>query len=56
MWDAQASLVLTTEKDLVRMEPLGPLPLPVAWVPMRVSVEPAEAFAAWLMGRLGSKK
>jgi tetraacyldisaccharide 4'-kinase len=55
MWDAQASLVLTTEKDLVRMEPLGPLPLPVAWVPMRVSIEPAEAFAEWLMGRLGSK-
>ena len=56
MHAAQADLVLTTEKDFVRMEPLGPLPVPVAWVPMRVSVEPEEQFAAWLMGRLGSKK
>lgn len=52
MWDAQASLVLTTEKDLVRMEPLGPLPLPVAWVPMRVSVEPEVEFREWLLDRV----
>jgi tetraacyldisaccharide 4'-kinase len=52
MWDAQASLVLTTEKDLVRMEPLAPLPMPVAWVPMRVSIDPAETFAAWLFETL----
>lgn len=56
MRDARADLVLTTEKDIVRMEPLGPLPVPVAWVPMRVGVEPAEEFSAWLMGRVGSKQ
>ncbi len=53
---SQANLVLTTEKDAVRMEPLGPLPMPVASVPLRVGIEPAEAFAAWLMGRLGSRQ
>jgi tetraacyldisaccharide 4'-kinase len=52
---ARAKIVLTTEKDLVRMEPLGPLPVPVAWVPLRVSVEPAEEFRDWVMGRIGSR-
>jgi tetraacyldisaccharide 4'-kinase len=49
---AQAELVLTTEKDIVRMEPLGELPMPIAWVPMRVSIEPVEEFEAWLLERL----
>jgi tetraacyldisaccharide 4'-kinase len=51
---ARAELVLTTEKDIVRMEPLRPLPIAVAWVPLRVSVEPAQAFSAWLVERLRS--
>ena len=51
---ARADVVLTTEKDGVRLEPLRPLPFAVAWVPLRVSVEPAVEFAAWLLGRLGS--
>jgi tetraacyldisaccharide 4'-kinase len=50
---ARAEVVLTTEKDLVRMLQLRPLPVPVAWVPLGVSVEPAGEFAAWLMQRLG---
>jgi tetraacyldisaccharide 4'-kinase len=50
---ARADIVLTTEKDIVRMEPLGPPPVPVASVPLRVSVEPAREFTAWLMGRVG---
>ena len=37
-------MVLTTEKDLVRLLPLRPLPLPVAWVPLQVSIEPAAEF------------
>jgi tetraacyldisaccharide 4'-kinase len=49
---AQAELVLTTEKDIARIEPLGELPVPVAWVPMRVSIEPLEKFEAWLLERL----
>lgn len=51
---ARADLVLTTEKDAVRMEPLVPLSVPVAAVPLRVSVEPREAFREWLLGRLSS--
>ncbi len=41
MRDARAVMVVTTEKDLVRLLPLQPLPLPVAWVPLRVVIEPA---------------
>jgi tetraacyldisaccharide-1-P 4'-kinase len=50
--DAGCGLVLTTEKDLVRLLPLRPLPVPLAWVPLRVDVEPAGQFVAWLTGRL----
>jgi len=50
---AGAVMVLTTEKDLVRMLPLRPLPVPVAWVPLSATVEPVEEFRAWLLARLG---
>ncbi len=50
---ARAVMVLTTEKDLVRMLPLQPFALPVAWVPMRVVIEPAHEFRAWLQESLG---
>jgi tetraacyldisaccharide 4'-kinase len=43
-----ADLVVTTEKDLVRLLPFRPFPLSVAWVPLSVRVEPAEAFTRWL--------
>ena len=56
MRTARADIVLTTEKDIVRMEPLQPLPMPVAWVPLRVSVEPAQEFSAWLFERLRSRQ
>lgn len=51
--DARAVMALTTEKDLVRMLPLRPFAVPVAWVPMRVVIEPAHEFRAWLRERLG---
>jgi tetraacyldisaccharide 4'-kinase len=50
---AGAALIVTTEKDLVRMLRLRPLPAPVWWMPLRVGVEPAAEFAAWLTQRLG---
>jgi tetraacyldisaccharide 4'-kinase len=50
---ARAVLVLTTEKDLVRMLPLQPFALPIAAVPMRAVIEPAHEFRAWLRERLG---
>jgi tetraacyldisaccharide 4'-kinase len=53
MRGAGAAMVLTTEKDAVRMLPLRPLPLPVAWLPLSVRVEPAAEFSVWLDKRIG---
>jgi tetraacyldisaccharide 4'-kinase len=53
---AAAAAVLTTAKDAVRLEPLGPFALPVAWLPVELHVEPADAFRAWLAGRLASAR
>jgi tetraacyldisaccharide 4'-kinase len=57
--DAGASLVITTEKDAMRL-----IPIPVgralsgspawAYLPMSVTVEPADRFAAWLQERLAA--
>jgi tetraacyldisaccharide 4'-kinase len=47
-----ASVVLTTEKDFVRMLPLRPWPFQLAVRPMSVRVEPAEQFASWLLERV----
>jgi tetraacyldisaccharide-1-P 4'-kinase len=47
-----AGIVLTTEKDLARLLRFRPLPVPVAWVPLEVAVEPAAEFRAWLVERL----
>jgi len=50
--DAGAGAILTTSKDAVRLEPLAPFPLPVAAVPLEVSIEPAEEFRRWLAMRV----
>lgn len=49
---AGAALVLTTEKDLMRLLPLRPLPVPFAWVPLRLEVGPVSTFPLWLGDRL----
>ena len=46
--EARAIAILTTEKDAVRLLPLRPFPVPIAAVPLDVTVEPAAEFAAWL--------
>ena len=51
-----ADLVVTTEKDLVRLLPFRPFPLSVAWVPLSVRIEPADAFNHWLMASLLSAR
>jgi tetraacyldisaccharide 4'-kinase len=43
-----ATLVLTTEKDLVRLLPFRPFGVPVAGVPMTLEIEPAGALDVWL--------
>ena len=51
--EAHANLVVTTEKDAVRLEGVPGVPeLPWAVLPMEVSIEPAAAFAGWLQSRL----
>jgi tetraacyldisaccharide 4'-kinase len=44
-----AAMVVTTEKDLVRLLPFRPFPMPVAYLPLAVSIEPAAAFEDWLL-------
>jgi len=52
MRDANAVCIVTTEKDMVRLLPLRPLPFPLAWRRLTTRVEPAETFDAWLDARL----
>jgi tetraacyldisaccharide-1-P 4'-kinase len=56
-----ASVVLTTEKDAVRLAPhvggqdaaqKAGSAMPFAFVPLHVTVEPAAEFKQWLTGRL----
>ena len=49
---AGASVVVTTEKDAVRLESLDRAGLTFACVPLTVSVEPADRFAEWLHSRV----
>jgi tetraacyldisaccharide 4'-kinase len=49
---AGADLILTTEKDAVRLPELPAGVPPVAFVPMRVSVAPPAAFLQWLRERM----
>jgi tetraacyldisaccharide 4'-kinase len=49
---AADAIVMTTEKDAVRLAADNLGTLAVAAVPLTVSIEPAPVFAAWLLGRL----
>jgi tetraacyldisaccharide 4'-kinase len=53
---AGARAIVTTEKDLIRLLPFRPLPLPVIWLPLTVRIEPAPAFREWLAGRLAGEQ
>jgi hypothetical protein len=50
-----AVCVLTTEKDLMRLLPLRPLPFRVAVRPLHVRVEP-DTFVPWLLERLSAAR
>ena len=45
-------IVLTTEKDAVRLAACDLGQLPIASVPLVVGVESADAFQGWLMDRI----
>jgi tetraacyldisaccharide 4'-kinase len=49
---AASAIVLTTEKDAVRFAVCDLGDMPIASVPLNVSVEPPERFRRWLIGRL----
>ena len=49
---ASAALVLTTEKDAVRLTACDLGDLPIASVPLNVGIEPANGFHEWLLARL----
>ena len=49
---AAAAIVLTTEKDAVRLAGLKLDDLPLAAVPLIVGVEPADRFRDWILARL----
>ena len=51
-----ASALVTTEKDLMRLLPYAPLPMPLWWVPLQARIEPAEAFRRWLAERLADER
>ncbi|HEX2455128.1 MAG TPA: tetraacyldisaccharide 4'-kinase [Vicinamibacterales bacterium] len=47
-----ASAVLTTEKDYVRLLPFRPFPLPVAYLPLTMEPDPLPEFRRWLADSL----
>jgi len=49
----QASLVITTEKDAVRL-PSTTWHVPLATLPITIDIEPADIFESWLFGRLAA--
>ena len=53
---AGARAIVTTEKDVVRLLPFRPMPLPVMWLPLSVRIDPAPAFRDWLAGRLAAEQ
>lgn len=54
--DTGADAVLTTEKDAVRLLPLRPLGFPAAYVPLTMTIEPADVFTPWLLDRLAAAR
>jgi len=49
---AQTHVVITTAKDLVRLEPLDCRSFALAVAPVRATVEPDDAFREWILDRL----
>jgi tetraacyldisaccharide 4'-kinase len=53
---AGSAIVLTTDKDAVRLAACNLDGVPIASVPLVVGVEPADAFRAWLLSRIASAR
>jgi len=53
---AGAAAILTTEKDFVRLLPLRPFPMPVAWAPLTMEPGAPGEFRQWLAGSLAAAR
>lgn len=53
---ASSAIVLTTEKDAVRLAACNLAGAPIATVPLIVGIEPADAFCDWLLTRIRSRQ
>ncbi|MGH9409594.1 MAG: tetraacyldisaccharide 4'-kinase [Vicinamibacterales bacterium] len=51
-----AGVVLTTEKDLVRLLPYRPFPMRLEYVPMTVAIDDAQGLDGWLRGVLAEAR
>jgi tetraacyldisaccharide 4'-kinase len=51
----EASLVVTTEKDAVRL-PSASWHIPLTTLPMTIDISPADVFESWLFARLGAAR
>jgi len=51
-----ASAIVTTTKDAIRLEAFQIWPVPLVAIPLEVSVEPADEFRSWLLGRLAEAR
>lgn len=51
-----AAAVVTTEKDYVRLLPHRPFPMPVGWLPLTMTPEPADEFRRWLAVAVGAAR
>ena len=49
---ARAAIVLTTQKDAVRLQMPADLQMPMAAVPLVSTIEPADEFRPWLLGQI----
>jgi tetraacyldisaccharide 4'-kinase len=53
---AGASVIVTTEKDGVRLERLDVSAMPVLTVPLSATVEPVDTFKSWITSRLAAAR
>jgi tetraacyldisaccharide 4'-kinase len=51
-----AAAIVTTSKDAIRLESLGPWPVPVVEIPLDVAVDPAAGFRSWLLHALERRR
>jgi tetraacyldisaccharide-1-P 4'-kinase len=50
--ECACALVLTTEKDAMRLRKFRPLPIPIYMVPLTIAFDPPENFDGWIADHL----